>query len=47
MNNRLRGYRWLGYVVIVLTLIVIALPVLLVRGCSWESGEQHMKQAVK
>jgi stage II sporulation protein D len=46
MNNRLRGYRWLGYVVIVLTLIVIALPVLLVRGCSWESGEQHMKQEV-
>lgn len=44
MNNRLRGSRWLGYVVIILTLIVIALPALLVRGCSWESGEQDVKQ---
>jgi stage II sporulation protein D len=39
MINRLRGYRWLGYVVVVLALVVIGLPALLVRGCSWESRE--------
>ena len=44
MNNRLRGYRWVGYLVVFLTLIVIGLPALLVRGCSWESGEQQVKK---
>lgn len=39
MLNRFRGYRWLGYVVVVLILVVIGLPALLVRGCSWESRE--------
>lgn len=39
MIKRLRGYRRLGYLVVVLALVVIGLPALLVRGCSWESRE--------
>ncbi len=39
MIKKFKGYRRLGYVVVFLTLVVIGLPALLVRGCSWESKE--------
>mgnify|MGYP000882742051 FL=1 len=37
--KRFRGYRWLGYAVVILTLVVIGLPAILVRGCVWEGRE--------
>lgn len=32
-------YRWLGYIIVVLALVVIGIPALLVRGCGWEGRE--------
>ncbi|MGB4503455.1 MAG: stage II sporulation protein D [Syntrophaceticus sp.] len=46
MKKRFGGYRWLGYVVVILTLVVIGLPALLVRGCSWESREPIKEEEV-
>ena len=37
------GYRWLGFVVIAMALVVIGVPALLVRGCTWESREPVQK----
>lgn len=34
----------MGYLVVFLTLVVIGLPALLVRGCSWESDEPQVKK---
>ncbi|MFY9141129.1 MAG: stage II sporulation protein D [Thermacetogeniaceae bacterium] len=40
-------YRWLGYMIVVLTLVVIGIPALLVRGCSWESREPVKEEGVQ
>ena len=40
-------YRWLGYMIVVLTMVVIGIPALLVRGCSWESREPVKEDGVQ
>ena len=40
-------YRWLGYLIVVLTMVVIGIPALIVRGCSWESREPVKEDGVQ
>ncbi|MDH7576656.1 MAG: stage II sporulation protein D [Bacillota bacterium] len=47
MRKLLRGYKLLGYAVLIITLILVGLPALLARGCSWEKTENaHQEEPV-
>lgn len=44
MARRWRGYRKLGFVVLLLALMVVGLPAFLVRGCDWQSPPLERKE---